>query len=364
LYIRAYGNQLLYWSSEHDYAKVLEDAFEISNKRVQALVQRKLQAAEVARTDLDSGQYYPRIWRRGRYTWGDFGEDYTDHDIVLGIQAAELLLERMRDVFRTIQPCKANQHSFGHEIRALLLLACTEVESAWKSILRVNGYAGHPGAKGFWTTKDYVRLLRACLKSGRWLGARRVDELSGRPRRAHSPSPLGRGQGEGNRHTLTPSPLPRWGEGEASCPSVSHRGLEELLRHALRPLRLREWVMRMPLFPDYGEVAPFRSWKANDPTESLRWYAAYNAAKHDREGSFSTASLARVIEAVAAVFVMVAAQVGPPVLSEGAYSIREFVIARQPSWRLAEEYVPPFEFSQGKGARALPTWTPTNYPFR
>ena len=86
---------------------------------------------------------------------------------------------------------------------------------------------------------DYLRMrqdvcLRGCLKSGRWLGARRVDELSGRPRRAHSPSPLGRGQGEGNRHTLTPSPLPRWGEGEASCPSVSHRGLEELLRHALR----------------------------------------------------------------------------------------------------------------------------------
>ena len=83
-------------------------------------------------------------------------------------------------------------------------------------------------------TRAPALTLRACLKSGRWLGARRVDELSGRPRRAHSPSPLGRGQGEGNRHTLTPSPLPRWGEGEASCPSVSHRGLEELLRHALR----------------------------------------------------------------------------------------------------------------------------------
>ena len=33
--------------------------------------------------------------------------------------------------------------------------------------------------------------LRGCLKSGRWLGARRVDELSGRPRKAYSPSPSG-----------------------------------------------------------------------------------------------------------------------------------------------------------------------------
>jgi len=291
LYVCTDRNQLRHWSSEHDCAKVLsEEASDISNRRVRAVVQRKLQAEEVARADLDTGQYYPRIWRRGRYTWANFGEDCTDHDIVLGIQAAELLLERMRDVFRTIQPCKANRHSFGHEIRALLLLACTEVESAWKAVLRVNGYAGRAGAKGFLTTKDYVKLRR--------------------------------------------------------------------------PLRLREWVVRMPLFPDYGEVAPFRSWKASDPTDSLRWYGAYNAAKHDREGSFSMASLERVIEAVAAVFVMVAAQAGPPILSEGAYSIREFVIARQPSWRLAEEYVPPFEFSQGKGARSLPTWTPTNYPFR
>jgi hypothetical protein len=67
---------------------------------------------------------------------------------------ARSLFSRLRNIFQIIEPTTAHDRVFGHELRQLLILACTEVESSWRAVLSANDY---PGER--WTTNDYVRLL-------------------------------------------------------------------------------------------------------------------------------------------------------------------------------------------------------------
>jgi len=62
--------------------------------------------------------------------------------------------EELERIFRVIEPVPANSSAFGHASRLLLMQAATEVESAWKAVLRANG-----NATDRLTTRDYVRLL-------------------------------------------------------------------------------------------------------------------------------------------------------------------------------------------------------------
>jgi hypothetical protein len=61
----------------------------------------------------------------------------------------------MTDVFRYIEPSKGNAGAYGHEIRQLLIVAATEVESSCRAVLSANGY-GHDAAR--LNTRDFVRL--------------------------------------------------------------------------------------------------------------------------------------------------------------------------------------------------------------
>ena len=58
---------------------------------------------------------------------------------------------------------------------------------------------------------------------------------------------------------------------------------------------LTEFEIILPLYPWLDPIWPFRGWDASHPTQSLPWYDAYNAAKHDRESHFDKA-LPRVID--------------------------------------------------------------------
>ena len=66
-------------------------------------------------------------------------------------------LRSLSDVTGYIEPTRAHDAVHGHEIRQLLLLACTEVESAWRSILQLNW----PACPDRLTTNQYVQLCAA-----------------------------------------------------------------------------------------------------------------------------------------------------------------------------------------------------------
>lgn len=118
----------------------------------------------------------------------------------------------------------------------------------------------------------------------------------------------------------------------------------------LGPMRLDEWKVRLAIYPDYPEVTPFAGWDPKKPTESLKWYDAYNKVKHNREINLSMAHLGHVISAAAALYIMEMAQFGTQ--TRGKEVFRTMTI---PKWQPEELYFPPLSDSD--------TWSPVNYGF-
>ncbi|KPX05308.1 hypothetical protein [Pseudomonas syringae] len=107
-------------------------------------------------------------------------------------------------------------------------------------------------------------------------------------------------------------------------------------------LRLKDWRVMLKDYFGYRLIAPFEHWDTAKPSQSLEWYSAYNAVKHDREGKFEQAQIQFVIEAMAAVHVMLAAQWGPEIHSNsftGGFS--PFQIISMPTYVANEQYVCP-----------------------
>lgn len=106
-------------------------------------------------TTLEPGDYHPRVWR-GQESPTPEEAKYRSEWISC-VRAGRSLFFKLRELFHHTEPsCKS---AYGQATRELLILACTEVESAWRSVLKVNQYsAGNPN--GRWTTSDYVKLLQ------------------------------------------------------------------------------------------------------------------------------------------------------------------------------------------------------------
>ncbi|MCK4837308.1 MAG: hypothetical protein KAS94_00820 [Desulfobulbaceae bacterium] len=97
---------------------------------------------------LYTGCYYPRVaWRGTSYNIVD------QIKCTQSYEATNMLISQLNKILLTIYPSPENNSAFGHEIRALLLLACMEVESNFTAILKENGYT-----KDRYSTRDFVKL--------------------------------------------------------------------------------------------------------------------------------------------------------------------------------------------------------------
>jgi hypothetical protein len=119
-----------------------------------------------------------------------------------------------------------------------------------------------------------------------------------------------------------------------------------------RPLRLADYALRCTRFRDYPPVCPFEYWDAIAPTQTLAWYDAYNATKHDRMGAFSRATLENAIDASAALCILLIAQYGTAYLSAGTGAF--FAMIGHPKWEPRQRFHKPM---QGAG------WVPVLYSF-
>src|SRR5690606_5111386 len=101
---------------------------------------------------LAPGEFYPRIWRGHEHPpSGEVG--LLDAETSTR-RVAYSLSDQLDRIFWYVEPTQNNRTSYGHRLRELLIVACTEVESSWKSILKAHQYT----LTGRWNTKDYVRL--------------------------------------------------------------------------------------------------------------------------------------------------------------------------------------------------------------
>lgn len=117
----------------------------------------------VKRLRLPLGSYYPRVWR-GIPSGRGFMEGYSskpptmaEHSSkLLSTVAATSLFQELEQLFRYVEPVPSNATSFGHRMRELLILACTEVEASWRGVIVANSSVIKSSA---YTTRDYVKLV-------------------------------------------------------------------------------------------------------------------------------------------------------------------------------------------------------------
>lgn len=106
-------------------------------------------------------RYFPRIARniipdiQSSVTGRGWQPSQADNEIAIAGAKVQLstLVRQLERICETVHPDEANLESYGYDIRNLLILACTEVESHWRAVLKANGLS-----KLRWTTRDYVGL--------------------------------------------------------------------------------------------------------------------------------------------------------------------------------------------------------------
>lgn len=120
------------------------------------------------RVKLEPGQYYPRIARP--YFSGPthapggnpVAHEYAN-EVAGTVGQLGYLTDVMARVLQVVHPEPGTLRTYGHEIRNLMIIACTEVEAQCKAILDANGYVPN---KGRHSTVDYVKLLKVMKLDG------------------------------------------------------------------------------------------------------------------------------------------------------------------------------------------------------
>ena len=88
-------------------------------------------------TLLGAGEYYPSMARPSSCRPEDSPGRNPDPDVDRSVQRGralssgqlDALIEQFKDICQTVHPEGGNLNAFGHDIRNLLMLACTEVEA-------------------------------------------------------------------------------------------------------------------------------------------------------------------------------------------------------------------------------------------
>ena len=118
-------------------------------------VENSIDLPKLVPSNFIAGEFHPRIWR-GEDT-PTLAESGFQKEFVATVRISRIIFARLRELFTHIEPDHTNDGVYGIQGRELLILACTEVESAWKSVMKSNGYSA---VDDRWKTQDYFTLNR------------------------------------------------------------------------------------------------------------------------------------------------------------------------------------------------------------
>ncbi|PZD60705.1 hypothetical protein [Pantoea ananatis] len=97
----------------------------------------------------------------------------------------------------------------------------------------------------------------------------------------------------------------------SNIPEINCRNLSTKDYVKISPiLKLNHYRISLPFYPELGFFSPFENWNQDQPTASLSWYCAYNSVKHDRGNSKNKATLEMLINAIAAIHILLESQYG------------------------------------------------------
>ncbi|WP_156918291.1 hypothetical protein [Bradyrhizobium sp. Cp5.3] len=113
------------------------------------------------KSPLKPGEFFPRM-ARPTNEWSSAPIGFNpgvegDLAFIATARGQTKALTRQLDrICQTVHPSEGTLKTYGHDIRNLLILACTEVEMHWRGVLSANGYL-----RDRYDTRDYVNLRSA-----------------------------------------------------------------------------------------------------------------------------------------------------------------------------------------------------------
>jgi hypothetical protein len=118
-------------------------------------------SAPFERVMLAPGQCYPRIARPASNHPDSNNllqpfDRKLHNEIAIAESQLQVLLRQLHRICQAVHPYEENMNAYGHDIRNLLILACTEVESHCRAVLAANGFQ-----RERYSTNDYVKLVPA-----------------------------------------------------------------------------------------------------------------------------------------------------------------------------------------------------------
>jgi hypothetical protein len=110
------------------------------------------------------GQFHSRIWRGQMKAEAQaFGLEEEQRD---SVRMGRILATKLQEIFRYVEPTPHHNSVYSHELRSLLILACTEVENSCKAVLKANNAKPAKKKKDF-NMRDYERLAGP-MKLAEW----------------------------------------------------------------------------------------------------------------------------------------------------------------------------------------------------
>ena len=122
-------------------------------------MQSRFPTSRFYKVDLAAGEYHPRIARPYVTSHDDSPGHNPDQSErarrtrIIATGQLDALIQELKRICMVVHPDRANCEVYGHEIRNLMVIACTEVEAQWKNIMHENG-------QGAERTSDYIKLSR------------------------------------------------------------------------------------------------------------------------------------------------------------------------------------------------------------
>lgn len=140
------------WDKEAQRAEPTGEIIKVDNGDIKSELSNAYNI-DLYELEIPPGEYYRRMARPGRKSDNLISPSCKDFVDVVASSKGQFtaLMRSLDDICRVVHPDGPNLMVYGHEIRNLLLLACTEIEAHWKGILKANGVKGT-------STVDYVKL--------------------------------------------------------------------------------------------------------------------------------------------------------------------------------------------------------------
>lgn len=128
----------------------------------------------IVKAPLEPREYYPMVFRPilnkdgisneyiDSFNSGDnyplYGPNYKYYKSK--IPQFELLIDELTNIFKVIEPIPENKNTYGHQLRNIQILACTEIENLLKNFLKVHGYKkkGNLTMNDYWLANKYLHL--------------------------------------------------------------------------------------------------------------------------------------------------------------------------------------------------------------